>query len=157
MISQLQLQSQTETLKLTIAGELTESSDLNPPEIGEQVTKIELDLEGVESVNSFGVRTWMTFLKKLVNLNIPIDLVNVSHACINQLSMIKNFFFDCSIKSFFVPFYCPSCDVEFISRQENAHDVSEHTTCTHCGEEADLDEDPGVYMFMESRKNTNES
>jgi ABC-type transporter Mla MlaB component len=67
-----------------------------------------LDLSGITSVNSFGVRAWILFLKNFERGR-AIVLENCSPAVTEQMAMLSAFYRDAKIKSVQIPYLCNQC------------------------------------------------
>jgi anti-anti-sigma regulatory factor len=71
-----------------------------------------IDLSGVERINSCGVRDWVNWLNDLDARGKSVVLVKCSPCIVNQINLVNNFVGRGMVKSFFAPYFCPTCDVE---------------------------------------------
>ncbi|MCB9550431.1 MAG: STAS domain-containing protein [Myxococcales bacterium] len=71
-----------------------------------------IDLSGVERINSCGVRDWVNWLHDLDARGKSVVLVRCSPCIVNQVNLVNNFVGRGMVKSFFAPYFCPSCDKE---------------------------------------------
>lgn len=73
---------------------------------------VRLDLGQIKSVNSVGIRTWLSWITPL-SQNLKFQFENVPHAAVLQINMIEGFLPKTSeVHSFFVPIYSESEDEE---------------------------------------------
>lgn len=71
-----------------------------------------IDLSGVRSINSCGVRDWLRWREALQARGLTVVLVECSPAIVASLNCVANFNSGGYIKSFYVPCYCAACDTE---------------------------------------------
>lgn len=71
-----------------------------------------IDLAEIERINSCGVRDWVNWLGRLEGQRTRIVLVSCSPAIVAQINLVNNFTGAGTVKSFFVPYFCPECDQE---------------------------------------------
>lgn len=71
-----------------------------------------IELGEVERINSCGVRDWVNWLNALEAKGAEIVLVECSPAIVAQINLVNNFTGNGSVKSFYVPYFCPECDEE---------------------------------------------
>ena len=71
-----------------------------------------IDLGDVERINSCGTRDWVNWIADLEARGVQPVLVGCSPAIVAQLNLVKNFSGGAIVKSFYVPYHCPDCDVE---------------------------------------------
>jgi anti-anti-sigma regulatory factor len=112
-----------------------------------------LDLSGITSVNSFGVRSWILFLKNFERGR-AIVLENCSPAVTEQMAMLSAFYRDAKIKSVQIPYRCTKCghvDSVLVDATNARNDGSgpASTVCSDCKGicEAQLDIPPGQLTF----------
>ncbi|MES2857314.1 MAG: hypothetical protein V4692_15700 [Bdellovibrionota bacterium] len=104
-------QSSGDTLRLTLAGTIDEDVTFPKVEDGPQ-TKIVIDLKDIKTINSVGIREWLNWIKPLTE-KFEIVLENCPKAMVFQFNMVEGFLPPkAKVTSFFVPFYCESCDRE---------------------------------------------
>ena len=68
-----------------------------------------LNLEGVTSINSLGVRVWLNFMKNF-RLNHEITLQKCPVEIVMQINMIPDFLGMGHVESFFAPYFCEGCN-----------------------------------------------
>jgi hypothetical protein len=73
--------------------------------------RIRFDLEGITSINSCGVREWSQLIKQFSN-KINLTLEKCSIAIIDQFNIVSQTLGRATVKSFYAPYYCPTCDEE---------------------------------------------
>ncbi|MCA9569412.1 MAG: FIST C-terminal domain-containing protein, partial [Myxococcales bacterium] len=137
---------------LTLAGRMSEGFE--GAELGRKlVGKVVVDLHGVERVTSFGVRGWLDMLREM-----DVDalyFVRCSEAIVNQLGMIRNFCGPGKVVSFFAPYACPACGLEFNALYDAIGDrkaIDAHNPfdveCPACSRAGVFDDDPWSYFAM---------
>ncbi|WP_437316507.1 protein kinase domain-containing protein [Sorangium sp. So ce385] len=115
--------------------------------------RVLFDLGGVQRVTSFGVREWMAMLAE-VSLHAPeIYVGRCTEPIVNQVSMIRRFFGDGRIVSFYGPYRCERCGATFdrlFDCDRDAHLVRTHdppvSPCPRCGGAAVFDDDAESYF-----------
>ncbi len=107
--------SETSGLKIELSGSqakltgvLDENASLAPLEkLSGSVT---ISFQGVERVNSCGVRDWVELLKKLSGCQITYS--ECSPVIVKQLNAVPDFAGSAKIESFFAPYFCEATDSE---------------------------------------------
>ncbi|WP_437483651.1 protein kinase [Sorangium sp. So ce1014] len=115
--------------------------------------RVLFDLGGVQRVTSFGVREWMAMLAE-VSLNASeIYIGRCTEPIVNQVSMIRRFFGDGRVASFYGPYRCERCGATFerlFDCDRDAHLVRTHeppaSPCPRCGGAAVFDDDAESYF-----------
>ncbi|HVV83615.1 MAG TPA: hypothetical protein VHE35_11105 [Kofleriaceae bacterium] len=93
---------------VTLAGVIDEAADLRPlSALGRR--PIEIDLRGVQRINSSGVRTWIDFVRA-VPREVPLRFVRCPPAIIDQCNMVNGFLGHGRLESFYAPLACRECD-----------------------------------------------
>ncbi len=88
---------------LKITGQIDETFPLELSQI-EIVGILRIDLQGLTSINSLGIREWIRFFSKIENH--PIELLNCPKIFIDQVNMVQGFINQKDIvKSFYVPYF----------------------------------------------------
>jgi len=97
-------------VKVSMFGTIDEFSHEGfKPLLGVESGKVLIDLEGVTSINSMGVRVWLNFMKsfrlthEITLLKCPVDLVM-------QINMIPAFLGMGQVETFYAPYFCESCN-----------------------------------------------
>lgn len=140
-----------DTSVVKLAGFLDENNDLN-----ELVAKIpagiaEIDLGGVERINSVGIRDWVNWIAALESNGTRTVLVACSPAIVAQINLVKNFTGNGAVKSFQVPLHCRECDEEMTILVQTAEMTGAGAEppscpCPTCGRAMDIDEMPESYF-----------
>ncbi len=74
--------------------------------------KVFIDLKGVKSINSVGIREWLNWMKPLSE-KAQLVFMKAPKALVLQMNMVEGFLPKTGfVKSFYVPFYCERCDKE---------------------------------------------
>jgi anti-anti-sigma regulatory factor len=96
---------------LVIGGDLNEDSSFQ----GQTLTlgqPIVLDMEGVTSINSVGIREWIKWIKTLPQ-NSPVSLRKAPKIIVDQINMIAGFLPPGTvIESFYVPYFSEETNSE---------------------------------------------
>lgn len=71
-----------------------------------------IDLAEIERINSCGVRDWVNWLGRSEKKGADIVMVECSPAIVAQINLVNNFVGTGAVKSFYAPYFCPSCDLE---------------------------------------------
>jgi anti-anti-sigma factor len=117
-----------------------------------------IDLGEVERINSCGVRDWVNWLSQIEANNTKVVLVECSPAIVAQINLVNNFTGSGSVKSFYVPYFCPECDEEKVLLVESAdmgpppHEPPV-CRCDECDLVMDFDDMPDSYFaFLANQK-----
>ncbi len=95
-------------LRLRFVGRFDEDAALMPIEFG-KVSRVEIDLTEVKSINSCGVRSWIEWTSKFPK-SIPISIFSAPKVFVDQLNRVAGFCPDqTKFESFYVPYYCELC------------------------------------------------
>jgi anti-anti-sigma regulatory factor len=117
-----------------------------------------IELGEVERINSCGVRDWVNWLNALEAKGAEIVLVECSPAIVAQINLVNNFTGNGSVKSFYVPYFCPECDEEKVLLCEAAEmGPPPHEPpvcrCDGCDLVMDFDDMPDSYFaFLSNQK-----
>lgn len=101
------------------------------------------DCEGIEKVNSIGVRHWLGFLDKLSKVHV-FRFRNCGESFMDSALMIPGFTRNAPIDSFYVTLSCPDCSNEsrmYISVAENKSHGNDKMTCEKCGNQMEYPSD----------------
>ncbi len=117
-----------------------------------------IELGEVERINSCGVRDWVNWLSALEAKGSEIVLVKCAPAIVAQINLVNNFTGNGSVKSFYVPYFCPECDEEKVLLSETdemgppPHEPPV-CRCDGCDLVMDFDDMPDSYFaFLSSQK-----
>lgn len=117
-----------------------------------------IDLGEIERINSCGVRDWVNWLSKLENNGTRSVLVECSPSIVAQINLVNNFTGNGTVKSFYVPYFCPECDEEkvlLVEATEMGPPPHEPPTCRcdECDLVMDFDDMPDSYFaFLSNQK-----
>jgi anti-anti-sigma regulatory factor len=143
-------------VKLTgVVDEDNELADLTDRVHGNMII---IELGEVERINSCGVRDWVNWLSALEARGSEIVLVKCSPAIVAQINLVNNFTGNGSVKSFYVPYFCPECDEEKVLLSETdemgppPHEPPV-CRCDGCDLVMDFDDMPDSYFaFLSAQK-----
>ena len=123
--------------------------------VGKVVT---LDLGGVESINSAGVRCFLEFVRNFADERV-IVIERCSPVFINQVNLIPDIAANAQIISFFADYYCDDCDREAWQLFEVAQGLEAITgaigkqNCGGCEKPLELQGDADLYLrFLKRMK-----
>jgi anti-anti-sigma regulatory factor len=136
---------------VVISGKITEEAEFQPIIAFAREENLLLDLAGVEQINSCGVREFIHFTSYLSKANIPFSLLDCSPVLVRQLNMISNFAGDGVVRSVLLPYFCEDCGQEMllpcvIPEDRSRPPIEPLRTCEHCGQEAEFDDVPELYL-----------
>lgn len=131
---------------MMFAGDIVEGTILpRPPE---ETTHLVLNLEGVRRLNSVGTALWLAYVVELESKGIEIQFEKIPTSVTTQIRLIANFLGNGHVKSFFVPYFCDKCDIDFTKLSEKGEVIAEKVPCESCDREAIVDEDPRVFTLF---------
>jgi anti-anti-sigma regulatory factor len=95
-----------------LAGVIDEDNGLN--ELTKRIKKptVVINTADVERINSCGVRDWVTWLGELTRGGAETILAECSPAIMTQVNLVNNFVGAGTIKSFYAPYFCSSCNTD---------------------------------------------
>jgi anti-anti-sigma regulatory factor len=143
-----------------LSGVIDEDNELGDlvDRIGQGTTVI--DLGEIERINSCGVRDWVNWLTKIERNGARPVLVECSPAIVAQINLVNNFTGNGVVKSFFAPYFCPSCDLEkvlLVETQEMMGQDPPHAPtcrCDECDGVMDFDDmEESYFAFLVQMKN----
>ena len=137
-----------------LAGALDERSEL--PDLADKVGaggKLLINLSGVESVSSIGVRDWIAWLASLDARGVRPALVQCSPPVVAQMNVVKDFASTAFVKSFQVPYRCEDCakyvlQVINLSEMEGRPSKAPAQPCDACGKPMTFTEDASYFAFV---------
>jgi anti-anti-sigma regulatory factor len=144
-----EIRTEGDECRLVFRGQLDEHSDfrLLLPQVPKKVT---LDLEGIERINSSGVRQWIDFVDELRLAGVDFVLDRCSLAVVAQLNMVVNFGGKAPVLSLFAPYHCESCDEERLRwlkvHSGIAMELSQTFPCPVCSTPMELDDLPARFL-----------
>lgn len=110
-----------------------------------------LDLEGIEMINSAGVRAWTNAVAK-VSSQAQLLLEKCSPRIVEQLNYVSTFLGPCRVISFYAPYFCSKCKKEaalLLNTEEvRKKDVPKppHQKCSQCKGMMEFDDVPAEYF-----------
>ena len=132
-----------------LRGPLNENSHLH--EIAAQIAgPTVFDLEGIDRINSCGVREWILFMEQ-VRQSGQHTLRRCSPPIVGQLNMICNFKgITCTVQSVMAPFACAACGVERAAEIAitGANIKVPQFACEQCGQAMEFDEVEERYFLF---------
>lgn len=111
-----------------------------------------IELEGVERINSFGVKVWVNLISSLKEKRVTLRGCPVCF--VDQLNIFEDFLGTCVIESLFLPFYCDTCNKEKdvkidmqTTRQPNFREaLNQMFPCPNCGKNQTFFDDIDAYF-----------
>jgi hypothetical protein len=95
-------------LVLAFEGPIDEESRL--PEVAANVTDLVIDLQFVKSINSYGIREWLNWIRPIA-ARAKINFVNCPKSIVLQFNTVEGFLpAGARVSSFYVPYFCEKCD-----------------------------------------------
>lgn len=111
-----------------------------------------INLAGLRSINSLGLREWSQFLLSLTQ-KAHVVLEECSVVFIDQANIVPQILANAKVNSFFAPYYCPRCNTELnckLSVANHRKKLSEKRApqiIHSCGEELQFDALEESYFF----------
>lgn len=95
-------------LRLTFEGPIDEEASL--PEVAKDVAELTIDLQFVKSINSYGIREWLNWIKP-ISERTKIEFINCPKSIVLQFNTVEGFLpAHATVASFYVPYFCETCD-----------------------------------------------
>jgi hypothetical protein len=114
-------------------------------------TPLIINFQGITSINSCGIRTWVNFMKDLQGTEIVYE--ECPALIVRQMNMVPSFMGQAKVASVYVPYVCESCEAEkmlLISSDKFGKgnpEIPETMKCESCGDgEMELDGNPKQYF-----------
>lgn len=155
------ISTQNGTAEVAFVGDIDEDTVF--PEFETKDLKLLVfDLEEVKSINSVGIRDWINWRKKFPQ-GLQFYYKNCPKVIVDQFNILEGFLPAKSvIESFYVPYYCESCDLrhieKFINESHFVRKTADHPfkilekeiPCSRCGEILSVDVIESKYFrFLE--------
>lgn len=91
-------------IHLSFAGKIDEDADFTDADI-QGAQKLEIDLDGIQTINSVGIREWIKWIR-----NAPSSTEIIYEKCpkviVDQINMVEGFLpAGAKVQSFYVPYY----------------------------------------------------
>ena len=142
-----------ETLLVKMTGEVTGQSQL--PNIKDlKARKVMIDLAGLKYINSGGVRNWILWMAQAKEIfpDAIFQFENFPATFVKQVASIQGFLPPGStVNSFFVPFYCPTCDhscEKLFLKQKDLINQILSIPCSECSGKMEIDAVPEHYLEL---------
>lgn len=134
---------------VAMAGVIDENADLAPL-TSIEAQSIELDLDEIRRINSFGVRAWISAVSQIPR-SIHLELSNCRPPIVDQCNAVAGFLAHGAVKSFYGMMACPDCDSEHAQlfdaqRCRNASGALPPVKCPRCGADMGLDDLEDYYL-----------
>ncbi len=138
--------------EVKLRGQIDETADLVKLTKGLR-NPVRFDLEGVDFINSLGVRAWVHMLRTLKSLGLQASARRCSEAMVTQMNMVWET--RLPVESFYTSYLCEACGL----LAKICLEVAEHEgklyageapelACTRCGTQMLLDEFPERYLLF---------
>ncbi|MFH2007028.1 MAG: STAS domain-containing protein [bacterium] len=118
-----------------------------------------IDLAEIERINSCGVRDWVNWLTKMEKKGAEVVMVECSPAIVAQINLVNNFVGGGAVKSFYAPYFCPSCDLEKVLLVELEEMVGQDKPkapvcrCDECDGVMDFDDmEESYFAFIQTTR-----
>ena len=153
MVSKFEAKLDGETLLITMNGEVTGQSQL--PNIKTMhARKMLIDLAGLKYINSGGVRNWILWMARAKEIlpDATFKFENFPAAFVRQVASIQGFLPPgSSVNSFYVPFFCPTCDhscEHLFTKQKEIMTKIMTLPCAKCSGTMEIDAVPEHYLEL---------
>jgi len=142
--------------RFALSGSITEKSDFAPL-LERSSGRVEIDLSGIDRINSAGVLGWLAFMTSLASRKGEVVLERCSVPIVHQLNMISKMRGGARVRSILLPYLCASCGAEEQSvldlEGEAPSGVAQEMACPECGGTMEFDDLPETYFGFQE-KNT---
>lgn len=141
----------TDLDRVTLAGTIDEAADLSPL-AALAGRPLEIDLRGVQRINSSGVRTWIDVIRALPAA-VPLRFVHCPPAIVDQCNMVGGFLGHGRLESFYAPLTCAECDEQLealfaTAVVRAAGGALPPTPCPRCGRPMTVDDLADQYLHF---------
>lgn len=155
---------QDDKIILSFSGDINEYADFTKVDLGGAKEAI-FDFSEVRFVNSIGLRGWIIWIKKAAGMSI--QFIKCPRYVVDQMNILEGFLPpNARVESFYIPYYCESCDHTEMFLAERGRDFKEGTAdvkegilvkdelpCPKCGNPAEMDVLKERYFnFLKYRK-----
>ncbi len=148
-----------EVTYVKLAGVIDEDNDLAGLAEKLRAGTAVIDVAEIERINSCGVRDWVNWLGKAEQSGARVVLIECSPAIVAQINLVNNFTGQGVVKSFYAPYFCPSCDLEKVLLVETRDMVGQHPfkapscRCDECDGPMDFDDmEESYFAFLGNNK-----
>ena len=151
---QWSLENGADQTRVTIDGKLDQEANLD--RLRDQLHgQVIIDLSGVHSINSCGVREWIGFVRALDSKGCNLVLERCSVHVVDKLNLVINFRGTSKIRSIYAPYICEPCFFEsylLVDLEGDWDSQIDHNAphCAKCGQEMEFDHIKDEYFaFIE--------
>ncbi|MEK6579864.1 MAG: hypothetical protein AABZ55_11610 [Bdellovibrionota bacterium] len=137
---------------LHLAGVIDENSNLDEV-IGPVKGKIRIGCKGIARVNSFGVRHWIKYFRKLADMGIEYSFFECSPVIVDQINTVGDFMAGGKVESIYLPYTCEGCKKTYYSlfKLKNLEKTGKapslsNIECPVCHSSMEFDEVPENYF-----------
>jgi hypothetical protein len=109
----------------------------------------------VDRINSCGVRDWVNWISAVEEKGFKVVLIRCSPSIVTQINLVTNFVGGAIVHSFQAPYYCPSCDREYLKLIETESLMGQRPVrapsfrCSECGGVLDFDDiEESYFAFL---------
>lgn len=142
-----------DTTYIHLKGAMNENIDLNAIFVDVK-PKVIIDLSKIVRINSYATKLWISMMEtKLIDKEV--ELVGCSVAMVRQFNMIENMNGSAKIKSFYLPYYCNTCDNSVDIKADFTDSLSlisnnkvPEARCSTCNAELEFDDIEDKYFFF---------
>jgi hypothetical protein len=115
-----------------------------------KAAKAVINLKGIKTINSSGVRGWINFLQTFQQ-TCAVTLVECSAPIVSHMLMMPSFKSAAKIDSLYVDFFCPKCEAEsasLLTRAQAANKQISEPRCTKCSLPMTSEEDAAQIIAL---------
>jgi hypothetical protein len=133
--------------KLSLFGPINEDAEVHLPKLVNTLGKnVIINFKQVESVNSCGVRAWITFMRELEKgRNLVFE--ECTPEIVSQINMIPNFRGKAVVQSVYASYTCPTCShqqkhlfIKGSNMPASSDDGGGTVACSKCSKPTEMDE-----------------
>lgn len=153
-----QIATNGEWERLSLFGPIDEDAEVHLTNLLSALSpKVIINFKNVESVNSCGVRAWITFMRELAKGR-SLVFEECTPIIVSQINMIPNFRGNAIIQSVYARYTCQNCGNQqqhLFVRGQNlptaASDGGGAVACSKCGNQTEMDElEEEFFAWVES-------
>ncbi len=151
---QVSVETKDQTSYMYLSGPMDDQAAKVLSEALPKLTKqVVVNFKAVEYFNSLGIRTWVNFLRSLLDGR-KVSYEDCTMDFIQQINMIPALSKGVEILSFGADFCCRSCGFEQSMSfrcdvgRKALLDLVEHQTCRQCKGSTYLEEEPETFLFF---------
>lgn len=141
------IESQEGKELVRLEGRINEDAEVVLPELLEKITgNCIFHFQGVESINSCGIRAWIHFIREAEKKGSH-EFVACTPDVVSQMNMIPNFRGTCKVQSVYAGYMCGACDHRQavlleagVSLPQKLGDKIPDVTCPKCGAIMEMEE-----------------